>query len=149
MNTRISGIKAREKAATPGPWFWNSYCDIFSKPLSDAMEASERGLTDEQLDALDALPRTKQLEIEPTVCSVPNANGDATRGKRQVADSIFIEHAREDIPYLLAQLEAKEKTIEAVRVLPVTHERIPNAAPNSCYDTCTACALDHILEGSK
>lgn len=63
MNDRISEIRARCEAATPGPW------DII-------------------------------------------LNGHNIKVERTPANIDFIAHAREDIPYLLAQLAERDKEIE-------------------------------------
>ncbi len=93
----LAELDSLEKEATEGPWFWNSYSDIWSKLLGDALEV----LTDEELDAQEALSRAEQLKLEPIVCSVPNTGGDGTRGERQAADARFIEAARNQLRPLL------------------------------------------------
>jgi hypothetical protein len=66
--------------------------------------------------------------IEPRICMIP-ANGCYDYDKFG-ANSEFIAHAREDIPYLLSQLAEREKEIErlreAQRWIPMT-ERLPEA----------------------
>ena len=81
----IKDIKAREKAATPGPWTkgWDGVSGCFFLPELHAIEsASPHGLS---------------------VC-------------QDCEDDIdFIAHAREDIPYLLAQLKDREEKLAAVK----------------------------------
>lgn len=89
---RISEIRARLEAATPGPW----------EALTRAPDwgATEIGA---QLDTPDArvIADTELWGRQPT--------------EQNVQDAAFIAHAREDVPFLLARLGALEAERDAAR----------------------------------
>ncbi len=90
MNTK--DIEARAEAATKGDWFWNGYDAIWVGKDDD----SER------------IASVSHLEYDAEGDEVPS-HGDAIFGPRKAeagANADFIAHAREDISWLLAQLEA-------------------------------------------
>ena len=78
---RISEIKARVDAATEGPWeFWSNVglqCTDHGRPIGKPLGPFHQGVK------IDGANRTSTME----------------------PDSVFIAHAREDIPYLLAEIE--------------------------------------------
>lgn len=98
------------EAATPGPWCYDSDNQVASAPKVAPYEA----WLDEVLagsDDADFVPggkfHTEDYNRSPRVAYVPAHHGDTAVGQR-VADAQFIAHAREDIPWLLAQLDAAE-----------------------------------------
>lgn len=91
MSDRLEEIKARVEAATPGPWVTN-----YLLP-----ESGDKALT-----AILSSDINSPLVVGSTLS---DADGD------------FVCHAREDIPYLLAE-------IESLRGAPVV-------APEPCHDT--------------
>ncbi len=111
-------IKARAEAATVGPWEGVPYGTIDGQ--GRAFVSAYRG-----------------------TYSVAYSFG---LQKRASADIDFIAHAREDIPHLLAQLEARDKTLEEVGALPFEHEI---AIGDTCARSCVVCHLDRILEGGE
>jgi hypothetical protein len=85
----LDAIEARANAATPGPWFYDSYSTVHAKCMLAAYEAAE---TDEECYAAN-----------PAVCSVPAYAGD-TAGGRHVDNAKFVAAAREDVPALVAEV---------------------------------------------
>lgn len=86
---RIAEIRAREEAATQGPWEWSCH------PWGWQMRAPDlhcRICTEEFYP--ESLPETVA---------------------RQGSDAEFISHARDDVPYLLDRCERQARVIEGVR----------------------------------
>ena len=89
---RLAEIEARTRAATPGPWFFDSYSSVFSKPRVDADE-------------------------EPAwVLQSPVVAGD-TATPQGAKDCNFASQARQDIPALLSHLRALEAESARLREL--------------------------------
>jgi len=81
---RLAAIRARCEAATPGPWGYDGQHDEIT---ADSPDAEDYWLIVSQCrTAPDTAPR------------------DAF-GHQYSADFAFIAHAREDVPYLLAEIE--------------------------------------------
>jgi hypothetical protein len=79
-NDRLAEIKARCEAATPGPWHGDRY--------DGSIKYEMRG-------ADDAL-----------VLAVDHKNGTfGFLGDKETADEKFVLHSREDVPYLLTEVE--------------------------------------------
>ena len=108
---RFKAIRERLDAATPGPWFYNSYNGIYSAPLQERFNELESAIPEDAPDeAYDVLPQTR-------VASVPVRAGDTatTQGEK---DAAFIAAAPDDLAYLLdyvAKVEA-ERDAENHRV---------------------------------
>lgn len=108
---RIAEIRARLEAATPGPWGYNSYSGVFGPPDLCAADdgpdypESPRPTPGSPEDRGWVAQRSAAYEADPRVCKVPALYGDTAIG-RHAADAEFIAHAREDVPYLLARLDA-------------------------------------------
>lgn len=82
-------LEALWKAATPGPWFYNTYSTVFSAPLTAALE-------DEAVET---------YETDPAVCRVPAKYGDtAPLGTRQCADARLIVALVNALPEILTAL---------------------------------------------
>ena len=77
--TREQAIRAREQAATKGPW---------------TFRVVKRGEAHDGSLMIGAVAPGHQIRATPPGGSYPSRDGE------------FIAHAREDIPYLLAQLDA-------------------------------------------
>ncbi len=89
----LEPIKARAEAASPGPWFWNSYDGIFRG----------KGEESEPVAWIDHLRNDDKL------------HGDDIYGPRRDeahANARFVEAAREDIPALIAEVERLRKESE-------------------------------------
>jgi hypothetical protein len=82
MAERLEEIKARLAAATPGPWEWD-----YSTLGSDVAEVAE-----------------------PSLSCMPYCYGGTARIDIKADDAQFIAHSREDIAWLIAQLEPKPPT---------------------------------------
>ena len=92
-DAQVQEIRARLEAATPGPW-------LTLKRAPD-LGATEIGA---QLDTPDArvIADTELWGRKPT--------------EQNVQDAAFIAHAREDVPYLLARLDALTAERDVLRV---------------------------------
>ena len=84
--TRLDEIKKRAEAASPGPWDFRSGLGWFDVHAHPYLHNSGNVLI-----------------------SVHNGTPENKR------DADFIAHAREDVPWLLAQLEAAQNVVEAAR----------------------------------
>lgn len=104
---RLAEIKARCEAATPGPWDWDVVDDAHMLLGTKGLEAFEGAVL-----GVRRCEACRKQSPERSPCGWPNrANGD------------FIAAAREDVPYLLteverlraevARLEAKSKALRA------------------------------------
>lgn len=89
---RILEIKERLQATTPGAWrVWKPDEDYFGN--DDPMIETESG---------QYIAQTSYDNLSSTV------------RETMVADADFIAHAKEDVAYLLEQLESTSRRIEAV-----------------------------------
>ena len=103
MTDRLSEIQARAEAATPGPW----------KPFQPC---NEEGYTDWWVWRDNGDPFYNGV-VNVSGREEPGAVGDAciTDGsdpEQEHNDAAFIAHAREDIPYLLAEVERLRAALE-------------------------------------
>lgn len=111
MSDDLAPIRERLGAATPGPWFWNSYSGVFAggpeiNPRSydewwDAQEAA--GATDADFEKGGRL-YAEDYRRDPLVAHVPAIAGDTATG-RHAADADFIANAPADVAYLLAEVD--------------------------------------------
>ena len=115
-DNRIAEIQQRCEAATPSPWEVEKY--YHDEPYEQFIKSAAVVSTYED-----------------------GSKGTITRNNWSnpvVADLEFIAHAREDIPYLLAQLAERDKEIERLqesqRWIPVS-ERLPKKDSNPMRDT--------------
>ncbi len=136
----LAAVEARAEAATPGPWFWDSYSRVFTAALLgwgdddpdwyEMRHGSERcphpgpGVT--LANTVDLVKR-KMLhdywmcyflaaiayQRDPQIASVPALSGD-TAAYRRKDDAVFIAAARTDLPRLARALR---QTIEALEVI--------------------------------
>lgn len=81
----LEEIKAREQAATKGPWNWKN--DVLLAP---------------EPSYLVLKPFLEESNDEPTVCIFPN-------------DKDFIAHARTDIPALIAEVKSLNQELKSAR----------------------------------
>jgi hypothetical protein len=112
--TRLEEIQQRVDAATAGPWFL-SYSTVASEPKiaeHDAFWTDERmddGHSYERYEQCDACGGSCKHAMEAidahfAVASVQPSFGDTPTGQR-LNDGKFIAAAREDVPWLLAEVE--------------------------------------------
>lgn len=118
----LAHIRAVAEAATPGPWFWNSYNVIFSRPLQRLYSAFE-----EEHEAAGA-PwgpdgeyagewAERFREIDPHVASVPATAGDTATG-RHAADAAHIAAWSPSVALtVLDRLERAEAALAEMRGL--------------------------------
>ncbi len=117
-------------AASPGPWYFNSYSAVFSKPLTDRWE----DLPDEEAD---------KYENDPIVLSVPAKYGDtAPLGSRQYADAALAAPAHEYAAVALAAAEVHDWLAD-----PMLHkQRIVVGEVWKCVATCSTCSTQKDLQ---
>ena len=96
MNTPVSDIEAREKAATPEPWVVGASAGVEPAHLTIVKEAP------------DKLPTRVIGQV------FPHCDNYRLHRSTLEADAEFIAHAREDIPYLLAQLKDRDAKLANV-----------------------------------
>lgn len=89
------------EAATDGPWFFNGYCGVYSKPLSDAYDPWMEPLVDAGHElrrrgdcrACESTNGCEHAEADytrdPAVAWVPPHHGDTAVGRR-AADAVHI-----------------------------------------------------------
>lgn len=91
--TDISAIRAREQAATPGPWMIKIHNEQYGQGYGEI---------------------TYFVDIEGELLKIGLADNNRLFAKYH-SDTDFIAHAREDIPYLLDRLEQAEAEVERLR----------------------------------
>lgn len=101
----IARLRALLAAARPLPWFWNSYSDINSKPLSDEYMRLEFEL-DERLKRENRESEDSDFDNFPDihVCVVERIGGDTASGQG-AHDARAIEAGMSALPALLDELE--------------------------------------------
>ncbi len=111
---RIAEIRARLDAATEGPWIHEP-----SEVLHGTEDVRLHYVSDQAAIADD----------DPPMCSFYSR-----------ADAEFVAHAREDVPFLLSELEAAQARLDKVRAL---HQRCDDGEqgyrPDGGYGTVAPC----------
>lgn len=103
----LAAIREREEKATPGPWFDNSYGVLMA-------------VVPEDHPWNESFPDEPPIAVIAWMAAGENQSGDAIgRSPEARANMQFIEHAREDIPALLAENAALREIVEAVAKVPV------------------------------
>ena len=98
---KLETIKAREKAATPGPWT-KSNCDSLSGDRLRKPPFGEPDGWDIEAPCMEVVDH----EEVPGFKEIVMGGWDGHRyGVLESADSEFIAHAREDIPWLVSEVE--------------------------------------------
>ena len=96
---RLDELDAAREAATPGPWFFNSYSAVMSSPrLGEYNDAESLIPEDAPDEAYDGLP-------EFVVARVPVAGGD-TATRQGATDAALIVAAVNHLPALVSALRA-------------------------------------------
>ncbi len=112
---QLREIEARAAAATPGPWH----------PLPSHASAFENPVTGELVSTVVAL----------AVC---DTDGDPVQngGAEGTPNAVFIAHAREDVPALIAEvrrlMKALEEADDAISGLHARMDRMRNVPNDSC-----------------
>lgn len=133
---RIAEIKARCEAATKGPWeIWDGpgWCGGGSD-LS--IGAGEQWLADMEIrDGNNYHERVAHGDCAVSGCTICSMNDEISR--EQKANAEFIIHSRDDIPALLAEVEACHQEIADIR------EATENAMREDCGNEkhCTCVPL--------
>ena len=107
-DARIAQIQERTEKATKGPWVWRDCYDS-----GDCKLHQSEGL-DADCENIDAGRIELQAEGS-TVVKVWAAFADDSGLEVSRDDARFIEHAREDIPYLLDRVAALTQALEEAR----------------------------------
>ncbi len=126
MNKRIDQIKARLAKSTPGKWYV-SYLDdshhmnlvaVTTKPVEDHLALPYH---DSDKSIRDSIVATtlEQADFEPTKpyvkVDVDECDGvDFTKGGRWDEDAEFIAEAKDDIEYLIGEIEKRDKKLNQV-----------------------------------
>ena len=109
----IEDIEARAKAATLGPWMlgWNKEITGPTVPASPAFCGEWRGRDEDDVRHVCVVVRNESLGegLHCVVAAFPE------RAEGGDANAEFAAHAREDIPYLLAELMDRDEKLGAVR----------------------------------
>lgn len=112
---RMAAIRAREAAATPGPWIWRTG-EKFTTRLMSAKNMGQYVMTfiRRGMQSADVRFNVNGIMRSAHTISVPRREGDADWDDRTLdhPDAVFIAHARADIPYLLARNAALEAALE-------------------------------------
>jgi hypothetical protein len=131
----LSSIRAREEAATPGPWGWTGNLKLRWIELSalhsgrlGVMRFERWGMTGAQPVFLDTESRSRGMGAVTTVkasdvpifevCRDAISAADPRVYRQDILglrhpDAAFIAHARQDIPLLIAVAEAARDLIAA------------------------------------
>ena len=112
IDTRLAEIRARAENATPGPW------------ESDGGEISQHW----------SRPKPWLPVISTDVACISYCYGGSASGVENKADAEFIAASRTDVPWLLGQVELRDKALEAVMAL---HKRL--TFPDDGIGEPTAC----------
>lgn len=147
---RLDEIRQRAAAASPAPWFYNSYANVHSGPkarteddwweprLEDGHSYGHRAgqvceacgprfidVGGRQVQTWDCARSGEALDADSLVCSVPPSYGDTATGQRK-ADAEFIAAAPEDIAFLLALVDSLTAERDAHRCRDITSMVIPD-----------------------
>jgi len=111
MSDELKAIEERLKKITPWPWFYDSYCKVYSRPLVQQYNEIEKTIPeDAPISAYEILP-------EVLVCEVPRVAGD-TGTKQGRIDADVIAHAPADIAFLLAEVKRLREKLDFYADLP-------------------------------
>lgn len=100
--SRLDEIKARANAALPGPWRWADWGTTFGRTETDNWQERR---TLEAHPGGDAPRIHARKDVAISLLTVDEFTGTAD-------DATFIVHAREDIPWLLAEVKRLQKEID-------------------------------------
>jgi hypothetical protein len=99
MTDRLDEIRARAEAATPGPWRWRGLL------TAEGSEQTYAGYSQRVFRFT-----TDSLDTSPTlVAETFDGHSDTAPPNAE-----FIAHARDDIPYLLAEVERLRAALASV-----------------------------------
>lgn len=107
--TRLDEIRKRAEAATSGPW--TADLDMF-----DMNEGIVACVTDEGVNLLATIATGKLIQVaEPWTEELTRLRDEQWRSARdgqELRDAAFIAHAREDVPYLLGEVERLQALLQ-------------------------------------
>jgi hypothetical protein len=93
MTDRLGEIRQRAEAATPGPWEFDSHVH------------GEKGCRCFSHFVVTGYTLTNPFPCCDETAEAKGASNDCTSTVVTFEDATFITHARQDIPYLLAEIE--------------------------------------------
>lgn len=130
LTDRLDEIEARAEAATKGPWCWRNTSEPY------LMGAASR--------VVMAFRRMGMSGAQPQFRDRSRILVDGGRANLHgFPDAAFIEHARDDVPWLVEQVRIRDEALRAVLELhqpidalmnPGRHERV--------VKVCTGCGTD-------
>lgn len=106
---RLEEIRKRAEVATPGPWLWALF-DEAKDPLEWIRECLSYGSGPVHLTWCPEHPLTKGQHPRPEHAVVPAITGN---GPTSEANAKFLAAAREDIPWLLGQINELENALKS------------------------------------
>ena len=106
MTDRLEEIRARAEAATPGPWRWRGL--LAAKGSEQTYAGYPQRVFGRNTDPVDTSPALIAETFDGHSDTAP-PNAD------------FIAHAREDIPYLLAEIERLRAALEVTLPYAMAH----------------------------
>lgn len=130
IEARVAEVEAAARAATPGPWRYNSakhWLLIDDEPTRAL--AARAGIMGEEFVGCGPL--------DSTVCVAATGPAD---DPQSMADARFI--AGHDPAQVLRDVEAKRRILAAY----VDDDRVRFGAFESCSDSCPATVLDEVLK---
>lgn len=109
----LAAIRAREQAATPGPWRWRANLSVHHVWLGSLARLKSTVMNFHRWGMQEAQPHFNVGGImRPPAYIVPEPHNAWDATGIDHPDARFIEHAREDIPALLAYCERLEAAVE-------------------------------------
>lgn len=115
MTDRLDEIRQRAEAATPGPWEFDSHVH------------GEKGCRCFSHFVVTGYTLTNPFPCCDETAEAKGASNDCTSTVVTFDDATFITHAREDIPYLLAEVERLRAALDAEKEANVTGWRMVEA----------------------
>ena len=125
IDTRLAEIRARAENATPGPW------------ESDGGEISQHW----------SRPKPWLPVISTDVACISYCYGGSASGVENKADAEFIAASRTDVPWLLDQVELRDKALEAVMELHQSEPHCNNVRHTNPDAGCPECAEYCTVDG--
>ncbi len=117
VRDRLQEIAEREKAATPGLWeFWDEMASI-EVGRSDGLRKSGEPVSElcawpeatNQHKAAEGRPKLEVAILK--VVEDPQRKGEAMLAVSSEADLVFLQHARQDVPFLLDLVRRQAEVI--------------------------------------
>ena len=136
IGQELDAIKAREKAATPGPWGYDSaYGECENEGNCPHGYAGNQRGSETECESCQHW----YMEHSATFCG-PTFLEDGEDGGMCTVDAMFIAHARRDIPALIAEVKRLSAEVESVkRERDAAVADLQKAITTTCDDMCFYC----------